>query len=75
MTVTVKLLVTDFTLMSTSACSLNFTSGHHLSSVSHLPDDMAWSYDTLLSSIHLLPDAAALSSLATAEVEVVCCGL
>jgi len=32
----VKLLVTDFTLMSTSACIINFTSGHHMSSVSHL---------------------------------------
>jgi len=32
----VKLLVTDFTMMSTSACIINFTSGHHLSSVSHL---------------------------------------
>jgi len=32
----VKLLVTDFTLISTSAYIINFTSGHHLSSVSHL---------------------------------------
>jgi len=32
----VKLLVTDFTLISTSACIINFTSGHQLSSVSHL---------------------------------------
>jgi len=33
---TVKLLVTDCTLMSTPACIINFTSGHYLSSISHL---------------------------------------
>jgi len=35
-TVMGKLLVTDFTLISTSTCIINFISGHHLSSVSHL---------------------------------------